>query len=476
MTASRAAKNTIIIRGIDGADGDDGKGISSASYNASTGVLTITFTDNSTYQTGDLRGTKGDTGKGIASTSYNSGTGVLTITFTDASTYNTGDIRGAAGKGISSTSYNSGTGVLTITFSDSSTYQTGDIRGVKGDTGDTGAAGKGISSTSYNSGTGVLTITFSDASTYNTEDIRGTAAPTVNVNGIINLIYNDDTDSAEHNTSTSESTARKTYTLAANTYSKIIIEFIVRARVEQSANTKADFTWRIKSAGTTVRTFVQRIIASATTGILSGDRLTETFSYIMAGGQVANTDITITVQNSLNNASTGALVHAVRIYGVMNASQIGKGDTGSDGKGISSTSYNSGTGVLTITFTDASTYNTGDLRGALQDNTFDYAKIYSDLKSKATVTSAIDLSANGQGVITLSANTAFSFSGYQLNKSYMLIVTANGFTPSFAVEAKHIAVEGNAAFGTSGVFYVSLTCIDATSGSEKLLTVIMKGA
>ena len=91
MSGNRAAKNVIVIRGI---DGTAGKGISSATYNSSTGILTLTFTDSSTYQTGDLRGGTGAVGKGISSTSYNSGTGILTITFTDSSTYQTGDLRG----------------------------------------------------------------------------------------------------------------------------------------------------------------------------------------------------------------------------------------------------------------------------------------------------------------------------------------------------------------------------------------------
>jgi len=39
-----------------------------------------------------------------------------------------------------------------------------------------------------------------------------------------------------------------------------------------------------------------------------------------------------------------------------------KGDTGATGKGIASTSYDAGTGILTLTFTDATTYQTSDLR------------------------------------------------------------------------------------------------------------------
>lgn len=88
----------------------------------------------------------------------------------------------------------------------------------------------------------------------------------------------------------------------------------------------------------------------------------------------------------------------------------------------------------------------------------------------------VDLSAYAGGKITLGANTAFSFTGFQLNKTYLLIITANGFTPSWADGTKHVPVDGNAQFDTASVFYVSLTCIDATPGSEKLLTAIMKGA
>lgn len=109
------------------------------------------------------------------------------------------------------------------------------------------------------------------------------------------------------------------------------------------------------------------------------------------------------------------------------------------------------------------------------DASVTYAKVATGLKTKATVTSSVDLSVNGIGAITLGSNTAFSFSGFELNKSYLLIITANGFTPSWAAAVKHVAVSGNGAFATSGVFYVNLTCIDATTGSEKLLTTIMKG-
>jgi hypothetical protein len=110
------------------------------------------------------------------------------------------------------------------------------------------------------------------------------------------------------------------------------------------------------------------------------------------------------------------------------------------------------------------------------DTSVTYAKVATALKQKSTVTSSVDLSANGIGAITLAANTAFTFTNFQLNRSYLLVITSNGFTPSWAAGTRHVPVSGNESFGTTGVFYVNLTCIDSTSGSEKLLTMIMKGA
>lgn len=135
------------------------------------------------------------------------------------------------------------------------------------------------------------------------------------------------------------------------------------------------------------------------------------------------------------------------------------------------------TGNQTVTLSGAVTGSgTTSISTTLSDNTATYAKIGTDLKSSNTVSSTVNLSSGGIGKITLSANTAFTFTNFELNKTYLLVVTANNYTASFAQSAKHVLVEGNATIGTTGVYYISLTCIDATSGSEKLLTVIMKGA
>ena len=48
--------------GSNGADGADGLGIASTSYDAATGILTINFTDSTSFSTGDLRGAVGPQG------------------------------------------------------------------------------------------------------------------------------------------------------------------------------------------------------------------------------------------------------------------------------------------------------------------------------------------------------------------------------------------------------------------------------
>jgi hypothetical protein len=49
-------------RGLQGFKGEPGVGIDDTSYNNSTGILTLEFTNNTEFQTDDLRGEKGDKG------------------------------------------------------------------------------------------------------------------------------------------------------------------------------------------------------------------------------------------------------------------------------------------------------------------------------------------------------------------------------------------------------------------------------
>jgi len=50
------------VAGTQGPQGPAGNGIASESYNSLTGELTLTFTDSTTYTTGDLRGAQGTPG------------------------------------------------------------------------------------------------------------------------------------------------------------------------------------------------------------------------------------------------------------------------------------------------------------------------------------------------------------------------------------------------------------------------------
>lgn len=137
---------------------------------------------------------------------------------------------------------------------------------------------------------------------------------------IISLLYNDETDSSEVVSTTAESAALKTFSLVSNPFSKVIVEIIVQSRVEQSANTKCNFTFRIKFGGVTQQTFVDRIIALSTTGVVSGGRNTATFSCVINGEFPSTQDITVTSQNSLSHASTGSKIRAFRVYAVTDAS------------------------------------------------------------------------------------------------------------------------------------------------------------
>lgn len=138
---------------------------------------------------------------------------------------------------------------------------------------------------------------------------------------VIMLLYNEETDSNEVISSTNESAALKSFeTNTALTYSKLIFEIIVQSRVEQSANTKCDFTYRLKKDGATLQTWVNRIIASSTSGIVSGGRNTTSFSYILDGPFPSGNLFTVTAQNSLSNANTGSKIRAFRVYAVTNAS------------------------------------------------------------------------------------------------------------------------------------------------------------
>ena len=131
------------------------------------------------------------------------------------------------------------------------------------------------------------------------------------------LIFIDskETDSAELVNSTSETTIQS-ITLPANSYEKILIEFGFQSRFEKDENRKCDYTWRVKVGGVLVKTFYNRLIASSTSGIDSGDRISGQYSVIYQGGQTSPVTITITGQMNFTSVNAGMLVHYLRIYGI----------------------------------------------------------------------------------------------------------------------------------------------------------------
>jgi hypothetical protein len=131
------------------------------------------------------------------------------------------------------------------------------------------------------------------------------------------LIFIDskETDSSELINTTTETTIQ-TITLPANSYDRILIEFGYQARFEANLNSRCDYTWRVKAGTTTIKTFYNRIIASSTTGITSGDRISGQYSAIYQGGNTSPLTISITGQMNVANPSCGMLVHYLRLYGI----------------------------------------------------------------------------------------------------------------------------------------------------------------
>ena len=135
-----------------------------------------------------------------------------------------------------------------------------------------------------------------------TQDLSADRTFTINpVSGTIVLIYTDETET----TGTTATTA-KTYTLAANTYSKIMIE----AEIEfiNNANTNGNANFNILVGGVTKRTLT---LSGDATG--TGDQFqsggTCKYSEAITGGAVI--DVTTT---TVANASW--VVFSLRVYGV----------------------------------------------------------------------------------------------------------------------------------------------------------------
>jgi len=187
--------------GNTGGQGIVGRGLTNPSYNATTGILTLNFTDAiNSFNTTDIRGAQGIAGRGLTNPLYNATTGILTLNCTDAiNPFNTTDIRGSqgiVGRGLTTPLYNATTGILTLNFTDAiNSFSTGNIRGAQGIQ---GIGGRGISMLFYNETTGVLTLTFTDGlNPFSTGNIRGDAGrglttPSYNTStGVLTLNFTD---------------------------------------------------------------------------------------------------------------------------------------------------------------------------------------------------------------------------------------------------------------------------------------------
>ena len=204
LKGDTGAQGLMGLRGLPGLTGAQGVGISSVSYDESTGILTINFTDDSEpFVTGDLRGEDGEDGEDFDSSllvfSYDADSGVLSISYDGTSLGQTGDLRvqgpmglrgeiggqgevgpagqsayalwltvsgnegktieefltsligergpqGEAATPLTVTNVNASSAGVTITFSDNTeVFVANGQQGVKGDTGNGGADGYSIS-------------------------------------------------------------------------------------------------------------------------------------------------------------------------------------------------------------------------------------------------------------------------------------------------------------------------------------------
>ena len=183
----------------------------------------------------------------------------------------------------------------------------------------------------------------------------GPVGSSFTITGLEHLLLSDEAASTAVATSTTESSAHKTYTLAPNTYAYVKVEALVQSLNNFTTATNATVTWRMKTAGTTTETYIHRL-TSSTTG---GQQQVASISMIIPGGQVANTDLTITSQNSTSNANISGQVLAWRVYAIEDY-LFGAGPTGADSTVPGPTGPTGSTGpASTVTGPTGSTGPTG---------------------------------------------------------------------------------------------------------------------
>ena len=106
------------------------------------------------------------------------------------------------------------------------------------------------------------------------------------------------------------------------------------------------------------------------------------------------------------------------------------------------------------------------------DNSVTYAKLNSTLTSRqALVSGALDWSLGGVYTRSLTANTTFTFSNLQLNKTITLVLSGN-YTITLPTYCKRIS----GSYDGSTANYIQLHCTNATGGSEEVWFTISKQA
>jgi hypothetical protein len=123
---------------------------------------------------------------------------------------------------------------------------------------------------------------------------------------------------------------------------------------------------------------------------------------------------------------------------------------GPAGNGIASTSYNGSTGVLTFTFTNSTTYSTGDLRGPAGENGEDGTDGDDGLNADMTRTSTTSNSiGNGNKTFSYTSSSNLGWlSGTRLRASHSSSQYVEGVVSSVSATSVTIAVDNHVGSGT----------------------------
>jgi hypothetical protein len=133
---------------------------------------------------------------------------------------------------------------------------------------------------------------------------------------VVTLLHSNEVASSEFSNSTTESGNLTTFQLGPNSFNYIIVEAIVKSRVDADILKRVNFTWRFKEAGVTKDSYVEKILAHTAAGLDGGGTYTNKLSVVLNGGQTVSTLLAITLQMDFAASNTGGVVESFRVYGV----------------------------------------------------------------------------------------------------------------------------------------------------------------